>query len=56
LRNESDELAGVPDPARHYVDVLLPRKTSIYVDYVVNRSFVGDLILIARTASSVVRH
>lgn len=56
LRNESDELAGVEDPERHYVDVLLPRKTAMYVDYVNRRSFLGDLALISQTVGSVARH
>lgn len=56
LRNESDELARADDPGRFYVDVLLPRKTAMYVDYVLDRSLVGDLILIARTVRSVIRH
>ena len=56
LRNEADELAGVEDAARHYIESLLPRKTAMYIDYVNNRSFVGDLALIARTLSAVIRH
>ncbi|OFS15019.1 sugar transferase [Kytococcus sp. HMSC28H12] len=49
LRNEADELADVEDPHRHYVEVLLPRKTAMYVDYVRNRSLAGDVRLILRT-------
>lgn len=49
LRNEADELAAAEDPHQHYVEVLLPRKTSMYVDYVQNRSFIGDIRLIFQT-------
>jgi lipopolysaccharide/colanic/teichoic acid biosynthesis glycosyltransferase len=55
LRNEAEELASVPDPQRHYVESLLPLKAAMYVDYVNNRSFVGDLALIARTLATVVK-
>lgn len=53
LRNEADELASAEDPARHYVEVLLPRKTAMYVDYVRNRSLVGDVRLIIRTFGAI---
>ena len=56
LRNEADELAAAEDASRHYIESLLPRKTAMYVDYVNNRSFLGDLALIARTLSAVIRH
>lgn len=53
FRRESEELALAPDPEAHYVDVVLPRKVSLYCDYVDNRSFVGDLMILVRTAFSV---
>jgi lipopolysaccharide/colanic/teichoic acid biosynthesis glycosyltransferase len=56
LRNEADELAAAKDPERHYIESLLPRKTAMYVEYVNSRSFGGDLALIARTLSAVIRH
>jgi lipopolysaccharide/colanic/teichoic acid biosynthesis glycosyltransferase len=55
LRNEADELAAAYDPERHYIESLLPRKTAMYVDYVNNRSFAGDLTVIARTLATVIR-
>ena len=55
LRNEADELAAAEDPERHYIESLLPRKTAMYVDYVNNRSFAGDLAVIARTLATVIR-
>jgi len=53
LRNEADRLAGQPDPERHYVEVLLPEKCAMYVDYVENRSMRGDLRLLLQTLRSV---
>lgn len=53
LRNEADELAGAVDPHRYYVEVLLPRKTAMYVDYVRTRSVAGDLSLVVKTIRAV---
>ena len=50
LRHEADELAGVSDPEAYYVEVLLPRKTAVYVEYVMNRSMLGDVAILLRTA------
>lgn len=55
LRNEADELARADDPEAFYVDVLLPRKTSMYVDYVKNRSLRGDIKILGQTLTSVIR-
>lgn len=55
LRNEADELAAASDPEQHYIDSLLPRKTAMYVDYVQNRSFAGDLAVIGQTLAAVIR-
>lgn len=55
FRNEQDELAAAPDPETHYVEVILPRKVAMYRDYVRNRSFVGDLGVIAKTILVVIR-
>lgn len=53
-RHESVELARAEDPERHYVDVILPRKVRMYVDYINTRSFSGDLLILFRTATAVV--
>lgn len=55
LRSEAAILAAAADPERTYVEELLPRKTKAYVDYVTNRSFLGDLAIIAATLREVVR-
>lgn len=54
-RNEQDELAAADDPERHYVEVILPRKVEMYLDYVRTRSFMGDIALILRTLAAVLR-
>nr|NLI49050.1 sugar transferase [Propionibacterium sp.] len=55
FRNEQDELAASGDPERHYVEEILPRKVAMYRDYVANRSFLGDLKVIADTIAAIVR-
>ena len=54
FRNESDLLDQVDDPERYYVDVLLPKKASAYVQYVRSRTTVGDLRIILDTARVVI--
>lgn len=54
-RNEQDELAGADDPEQHYVEVILPRKVTLYRDYVRTNSVLGDLALIWQTLVAVVR-
>lgn len=54
-RHEQDELSSVADPEKHYVEVILPRKVKMYVDYVENRHFMGDLAIILRTFAAIVR-
>lgn len=49
FRDENALMAGQTDPERFYVEEMLPRKATMYVEYVENRTFLGDLRLIART-------
>ncbi len=53
LYDESEILAEAANPERYYVDVLLPRKTRQYLDYVDSRSFLGDIGIIVRTVGRV---
>lgn len=55
FRNEQEELAAVDDPEAHYVEVILPAKVSMYLDYVRNQSFFGDLKLILGTFVAIAR-
>lgn len=55
FRNEADELAAAQDPERHYVESILPRKAALYAAYVRDRTFVGDLRILADTALAVLR-
>lgn len=55
LIDEEDLLARSADPNRRYIDDLLPLKQAHYIAYVQNRSFQGDLMLIARTIWTVLQ-
>ncbi|HQD21494.1 MAG TPA: sugar transferase [Arachnia sp.] len=55
FRNEQDVLAAADDPERHYVEVILPQKVAMYLDYVRTRSFVGDLRVIFGTLAEIAR-
>lgn len=47
--DESALLAGASDPQRVYVEEILPTKLGYYLDYVVTRTFAGDLDIILKT-------
>jgi lipopolysaccharide/colanic/teichoic acid biosynthesis glycosyltransferase len=53
---ESVILGSVSDPERYYVDVLLPEKQAMYVEYVRTRSFGGDIRLLGATFTELVGH
>ena len=48
-RSENDVLAQAEDPERAYLEQVLPEKLRLYVDYVRNRSFWGDVKIILMT-------
>lgn len=54
-RNEADELAKAENPEKYYIEVILPKKAELYAKYVKNRSFLGDIKLIAQTIKTVVK-
>jgi len=53
FRNENDLLADSEDPAKQYVEQILPEKLSLYRDYVESQSFVSDLGIIIRTIRAI---
>lgn len=54
FRNEEDILACSKDPIKTYQDEILPRKLELYIDYVNNQSFLGDLKIILKTIKVVI--
>jgi len=54
FRNEEEILASSDDPELTYRDEVLPRKLELYINYVKNHSFTGDLKIIYLTAKAVI--
>lgn len=54
FRNEEEILSTAEDPEAMYRDVVLPRKLDLYIDYVNNHSFRGDLKIIFKTIVTVI--
>lgn len=54
-RSENEVLARAAEPQRAYIEEVLPVKLRYYTDYVRQRSFWGDLRIIAATLVAVVR-
>ncbi|MBK7721445.1 MAG: sugar transferase [Austwickia sp.] len=55
FRDEGALLAAQPDPERYYREVLLPRKTQLYAEYVASATTRGDLAIIGRTLAALRR-
>jgi lipopolysaccharide/colanic/teichoic acid biosynthesis glycosyltransferase len=55
FRNEGELLAKAADPEAAYTTEILPRKLSLYREYVENRSLTGDLLILWRTLLAVMR-
>ena len=53
FRNEEEILAESDDPIKTYKEVILPKKLDLYIDYVNNHSFTGDLKIILKTIKAV---
>lgn len=53
--DEAELLRGQADPERHYVDVLLPRKTQLDIEYVRSSTLRGDLRALWRTVGVLAR-
>lgn len=53
--DENELLATADDPQRMYLDEVLPRKVALQLDYVENRSFMGDLKVMALTVWRIIR-
>jgi lipopolysaccharide/colanic/teichoic acid biosynthesis glycosyltransferase len=52
---EEDMLSRAQDPVKRYRDAILPSKLAIYEEYIRSRSFLGDIKVIMRTLTSVLK-
>lgn len=55
FRNENELMEKAEDPERYYIEVIMQEKLKLYLDYVKNHSFLGDLGLIFKTFWVIVR-
>ncbi len=55
FRDESALLGRAADPERDYIEHVLPAKLALSVEYVRQRTWVGDLVIIARTLRAIAR-
>lgn len=53
FRNENALLEGKEDPIRYYIDVIMPQKLSINLDYIRKQSLASDIRVIFSTAFSI---
>lgn len=53
FRNEEEILAQSPDPIKTYKEEILPKKLDLYIDYVHNHSFTGDMKIILKTIKAI---
>lgn len=49
FRNENELMEQAEDPEKYYIEVIMQEKLKLYLDYVENHSFWGDIGLIFKT-------
>lgn len=54
FRNEEEILAASSNPTETYKNEILPKKLDLYIDYVNNKSFIGDVKIILKTIYTVI--
>ena len=54
-RNENELMEQAEDPERYYIDVIMQEKIRLYLEYVRNHSFWGDIGLIFKTFWTIVK-
>lgn len=54
-RNENELMEQAEDPERYYIDVIMQEKIRLYLEYVRNHSFWGDVGLIFKTFWTIVK-
>lgn len=49
FRNENELMERAEDPEKYYIEVIMQEKLKLYLEYVGNHSFLGDIGLVFRT-------
>ena len=55
FRNEEELLSQALNPDLYYKETILPRKLTIYSEYINNQSFIGDLKIIFKSIYSIIK-
>ncbi len=55
FRNENELMGQADDPEKFYIEVIMQEKIRLYLDYVGNHSFLGDIGLIFKTFWTIVK-
>lgn len=54
FRNENELMEAADNPEEYYINVIMQEKIKLYLDYVDNHSFIGDIKLIFKTFWAIV--
>ena len=55
FRNENELMEKAEDPEKYYIEVIMPEKIKLYLDYVEHHSFFGDIRLIFNTFLAIIK-
>ena len=55
FRNENELMEKAEDPENYYINVIMQEKIKLYLEYVDNHSFWGDIMLIFKTFWTIVK-
>lgn len=55
FRNENDLMEKAEDPEKYYIEVIMQEKLNLYIEYVNNQSFWGDIGLIFKTFGTIIK-
>lgn len=55
-RNENELLSDQEDPNYYYINVIMPKKLKINLDYLKQRSFLKDFMVILKTIKVITKH
>ena len=55
IRNENELMEKAEDPEKYYIEVIMQEKLKLYLEYVHNHSFWGDIKLIFQTLAVIIK-
>ena len=53
--DENEILSQYPDPAKAYIEIIMPIKAKHYIEYVQQRTLLGDIKIIFQTIFKIIR-